>query len=207
MRQNWSQRVRFRQLTTTALLMMSSGTALASSHGPENAAINWWGLGSQYADNPAVGWYTITFVLFVFGLIHYTRRPLGLYLEARSREISQAINEAKRAKEDALAQLAVSEQQLKDLDSEVAAMRGEFLAQGEAEKKRLARETAQLTARISAETAATIRAETTRMSAELRAELSSAIIERARQKISNGEPSMEDALRKDFVKDIATFEH
>ena len=37
---------------------------------------NWWGLGEQYKETPALGFLTITFLVFLVGLIAILRKPL-----------------------------------------------------------------------------------------------------------------------------------
>ncbi|MDA0713437.1 MAG: hypothetical protein O2897_05575, partial [bacterium] len=53
----------------------------ASEHGGENLGINWWGLGSKYSESPAMGWYLITFIIFLGALYYSIKKPLNLYLE------------------------------------------------------------------------------------------------------------------------------
>lgn len=187
--------------------LLLSWTSLASPSAGVEARINWWKLGFQYANHPAAGWFGITFLIFVAGVIYYTRKPLGLYLEARAREISHAINEAKIAKEDAHAQLRRYDEQLIALDAQVASMREDFRWQGEQEKTRMALDAKKLSERIMNETAAAIKAETIKVSGELRAELASAIIKNAMEKIASGAPIAEDSLRADFVRDMKTVSH
>lgn len=181
--------------------------ASASSATHESQPINWWGLGSAYADNPALGWYVITFAIFVFGLVFLVRKPLAQYLEARARQISQAIDEAKIAKEQAHLQLKEFDAQLKNLDEQIRTMRADFQSQGEMEKQRLAVEAQKISERIQHETAMSIRAESMRLVEAMKNELAVAVIKQAMEKISHGTAVAEGSLRQEFIRDIAAMSH
>ena len=63
----------------------------------EEHHINWWGLGSEYGDSPAVGWQIFTFIVFVSLLIYFAKKPVSAYLDSRAKEIEKLISDAEKA--------------------------------------------------------------------------------------------------------------
>jgi F0F1-type ATP synthase membrane subunit b/b' len=107
--------------------------------------INWWGVGSQYAENPALGWYIITFVTFIGVLIYYARGPLSQYLADRAQGVRDAIEEGAKARDEAIRFNSAQEKRLStlatDIKSEFALLQAEGLrekAELEAEGKKQA---------------------------------------------------------------------
>ena len=68
--------------------------AQASSGTPHTPEVNWWGLGGEYSEAPAMGWLLITFVIFVYVMARVIKKPLASYLETRSKDIQKAVEEA-----------------------------------------------------------------------------------------------------------------
>jgi len=99
-----------------------------------NHDLNFWHLGAAYKDAPAIGWLTITFLIFVYGCVHVIRKPLGLYLETRSKDIRRQIEEGKIAKLESEEKLRLYEERLKSLDQDIAQLRASFEEQAQAEK-------------------------------------------------------------------------
>ena len=52
-----------------ALLWASTSFAAGGGHHAEPHIANMWGLGEKYAESPALGWLTITFALFAWGVV------------------------------------------------------------------------------------------------------------------------------------------
>jgi F-type H+-transporting ATPase subunit b len=170
----------------------------------DGEGINWWGLGSQYAERPALGWSLLTFFIFVGILFYAIRKPLSQYLIARSEQIRSAIEEAKRAKEEADARMREYQTKLSKLDEESARMKAEFIEQGRREKE-LYQETARkVSAAIASEATETIQAELSRAFAVLRAEASGLAIELAQKEIEERlNRDMESKLYERFSKDVS----
>lgn len=128
--------------------------ASASEHAP--AGFNWWKLGSDYANTPAFGWYTITFFMFMGLLVYAAKKPLGEFLKLRSEKIRSEIEEAKRARQEAERRLEQYRSRLENLDKEIADLKADFEAQGEREKKRIMQDAETIAERIKADAQATM---------------------------------------------------
>jgi F-type H+-transporting ATPase subunit b len=162
--------------------------------------INWWGVGQQYTEAPALGLLSITFVIFVAGLVWFVRPKLMTYLENRSDAVKKAIDEAKRAKEAAEARAKDAEMRLQNLEQETAKMRADFESQGKAEAERLEKLAQETAARIARDAEETIGAEADRARAALRAEAAKLALEMAEERIKAALNGNDDArLQKALV--------
>lgn len=92
------------QLVVLVFMTCVSSLALSSSNS-SSLDINWWSLGGKYSNNPAFGWYLITFIIFLLLLLYFIKDPLGEYFKSRSLEIKRSILEAKNEKKEADRQL------------------------------------------------------------------------------------------------------
>jgi len=70
--------------------------AAEGGHGGGHAAphVNWW---EWSAHAPPVGWFIVDFVIFVVGLVYFTRRPIRAAFLARHERIKRALAEADEA--------------------------------------------------------------------------------------------------------------
>jgi F0F1-type ATP synthase membrane subunit b/b' len=112
--------------------LLAANTVLASNAQP---SINWWHLGSDYKDAPALGWLTITFGVFVYLIARMVHKPLSLYLETRSKDIKRQIEEGQRAKALSEEKVRHYEEKLKSLGQEIHRLKEAFSEQAEAEKE------------------------------------------------------------------------
>jgi F0F1-type ATP synthase membrane subunit b/b' len=164
--------------------------------------INWWDLANKEA--PALGWYIITFVIFVGIIVHYVRKPLALYLEARALEIRKAIEEAKLAKEQAYERMAEYEARVAALDQEIANLKREFLARGEQEKKAFEQSAAKLAQQITKEAEENLVTEVRHALLSLKSDMADAIIARARSCLdSNKDKAAESGLKSVFNQGVS----
>ncbi|MBL4818164.1 MAG: ATP synthase F0 subunit B [Deltaproteobacteria bacterium] len=161
--------------------------------------LNWWGFGSAYQDNPAIGWMIITFVIFMALLLKAIKKPLANYLEARSEQIKNAIEEAKFAKEEAELKLRQYENRLLELDAELAKIKEDFRRQGEAEKARLKEEAKQIADQMLANTEETLKAEVSKAKHELKQEVAEHTLKAAQKRLGVSE-SLEAQLCQNFVE-------
>lgn len=169
--------------------------------------INWWKLGSQYKENPALGWYIVSFVIFAAGLIFAISKPLGVYLETRAKDIKKAISEAAAAKDDAARRIAAYEKRLSTLDQEVLELRADFQEQGKKEQARLATEAEAISRQIIAETSEIIDAEVTRAKVSLKAEAAQLSVSLAKNELSSGKIGLDSlALNNKFLSDVSKLE-
>ena len=173
-------------------------------HGAPHIA-NWWSLGKEHAEAPALGWMFVTFLTFVAALVFVLRKPLSLYLESRSDQVKKAIEEAKRAKESAEARARDAEQKLRALDTEIGKMRADFEAQGKLEGDRIEKLAHDAAARIQKDAEDTITAERDRAMQALRQEAAKLALELAEEKIKGALSAADDArLQKSLVDHLGS---
>lgn len=183
-------------------------TTFAAEHDGENHGINWWGLGSKYSEAPAMGWYLITFIIFLAALYYAIKKPLNLYLEARSNDIRLAIDEAKIAKAKAEEQFAVYQARLMKLDDEIVQMNADFTKLGDQEKAIIKADADKIAAQIMKDAGAVIAAESERAEFNLKHAISREVIELAtKELIKNMTPQIEAGLKEDFIKDLNKVVH
>lgn len=169
--------------------------AAAGHHGAPHVS-NWWGMGEQYADTPALGWLTITFLIFVSVLVFFARPALKRYLETRADVVEKAMAEARRAKEDAERRARDAEAKLAALSGEVDKMKAEFAAQGQLESQRIAATAAEMAKKIGKDAEDTIGAETQRAMEALRVEASRLALQIAEDRIKQMLSSADDERLK-----------
>lgn len=169
-----------------------------------NAAtsINWWDLGN--AEAPALGWYIITFAIFVGLLIRFVRKPLSVYLEARARDIKSAIEEAKKAKEEANAKMARYESRLAALDEEIAKLRAEFERRGEQEKANFEKSASHLAQQITKEAEENLVFEVRHALSVLKTNMADAVVNQAKAQLeSSKDRATEATLKSVFNKGVS----
>ncbi len=188
-------------------LVAASSSALAKGgeggHGEPHVA-NWWGLGSAHANEPALGFVMITFVVFVSALVWILKPRIRSLLEERSYNVRKAIEEAQRAHAAAEARARDAEAKLASLAGEMLKLRGEFEAQGQAEMQRIEKVAAETAVRIAKDAEDTIQAETERARTVLRSEAAKLALELAEQRIRQALSSDDDArLQKALIEGLS----
>jgi F-type H+-transporting ATPase subunit b len=168
------------------------------------SSINWWGIGSAYSDAPALGWFLLTFAIFLFAVVYFVRKPLLLYLETRALDIERAIEEAKKAKAEAERRVGEYEARLRALDGEIEKLKAEFLKQGEQEKAAFERSAAQLAAQIAKEAEDNLASEVRRALFSLKSDMADAIIGLARRQLeTSGDAKANEGLSKVFAQGVS----
>jgi F0F1-type ATP synthase membrane subunit b/b' len=176
--------------------------AMASSSSPDHG-INWWGLGSEYKDSPALGWLSITFVIFVYFVSRAVKKPLSLYLETRSKDIRRQIEEGRQAKIESEQKLKLYDEKLRSLGDEVDKMKRAFAEQAELEKIERARLAKETQARILRDADDTIRANIERAKNRLAKDAINDAIRMAEKAIAEKQrDEVDQFLQKGFVDDL-----
>ena len=204
------QHIRFSSVTWVSALCLAAVPALASGgegaaagHHPPHVA-NWWGLGSEHAGAPALGWLGLTWLLFMGVLVSWVRKPLRAYLETRSSEVRKALEEAQAAKAEAEARAAASEARLSQLDADIAALKDEFRAQGEAEMARLEEAAKASAERIAKDAQGTIEAEMEKAREVLKAEGAKLALELAEESVRGAAGAADhQRLYQSFLSDLS----
>ncbi len=194
------------RLAVAAVVLSLSTSALAEGGGGHHGAphvANWWGMGPEYAETPALGFLTITFLLFVGLLVYFGARPLRQHLQTRADTVEKAIAEATKAKEAALARAREAEAKLAALDGEVSKMKADFEAQGKAEAERIEAAAADMAKKIAKDTEDMVAAEMARAREALRTEAAKLALQLAEDRIRKMLTVDDDArLRGGLVKDL-----
>lgn len=183
------------------LQVVFCGNALMASE--SGHGINWWHLGSAYKDTPALGWLTITFIIFVYGVSRAVKKPLSLYLEMRSKDIRQQIEEGRLAKIDSEKKLKLYDEKLQSLGQEIEKMTASFTEQAQAEKRERERLAKEMAARILRETDDTIRNNIERSRNRLAVEVIDRAIMLAEQTIAEEKrDQVDEFLKRSFLNDL-----
>lgn len=168
-----------------------------------DSSINWWSLGAQYKDAPALGWLTITFLIFAFFVLRAIKKPLGLYLETRSKDIRKQIKEGEEAKIAGEKKLKYYEDKLRSLDQEISELKQKFHEQAEhelTEKERLSKLNE---ARIMHDVDETIRSNFERSKNKLAEEVVEMALAKAQKIIlETKKEELDQALSLKLIKDI-----
>lgn len=182
--------------------VLNAYAGVASSHGAEHG-INWWHLGLEYKDQPALGWLIITFLIFVYGICRAIKKPLSLYLETRSKDIKRQIEEGAQAKKLSEQKLKMYEEKLKTLDSEVEKMKSVFTEQAQAEKKERQRLAKEAELRILKEAEDSIKASFERSKNRLAEEVIKTAVALAEETITKKKRDQIDGLLQGaFIEDL-----
>lgn len=196
------------KLTSLLFLLNVSFVPLAFTSEGEHTGINWWGLGSEYAHEPAIGWSFVTFLIFIGLIVWFARKPFSLYLQARAKRIKTAIEEAQLAKRQAEERVQEYEGRLKRLDAEIAQMKADFTKQGEKEKELILQAAKRLSEQIEKDVHDTIQAELRHAKTSLSTETAHLVVEAVMQKLS--QDLLKDAntkLSHNFSRDLSTLPH
>lgn len=112
-----------------ALALLTPATALAAE-----------GHGFVWSEH---GLYIIDFLVLVFIIVWFARKPMKGWLEERARLVQHEIEEARKLRLAAQERLQEYEKRLSALEEEQKKILGEFVAAGERERDRIIREAEQ----------------------------------------------------------------
>ena len=193
-------------VVTSALLSASAALAAGGGGGGhhEPHIANVWGLGEKYAETPALGWLSITFAIFAFGLVRLAGPAIKKHLVTRADAIEHAMAEAKKAKDEAERRAKDAEAKLAALEGEVARMQSDFEAQGKLEAERIQKAAEEMAKKIGRDAEDTIAAETQRAREQLRAEASSLALQLAEERIKKLLSAADDQkLTKTLITELS----
>ena len=183
------------------LAFINATYLMAEDHG--HGGINWWHLGSEYSEAPALGWLFITFFILVFGLIHVIKKPLGLYLETRSKDIRKQIEEAQFIKIESEKKLRAYEEKLGALDQEITRLKDSFSELAKAEKAQRERLLKELETRIAKDADSTIMANYEKAKNQLAKEVIEKAMKLASATIAERRDEVDGVLKRGFINDLA----
>jgi F-type H+-transporting ATPase subunit b len=147
----------------------------------------------------------INFLLFIFVLRRYALPAIRGSLKNRRAKIEQALNEGKRAKEEAEALRLEYEQKLAGLAAEQERLRQQTLADAEREKARILEEARKMADRARAETQQVTQREMEEARRILRQEVTTQAIRLATELVrSRLTPTDQSQLVQDLVQEVNT---
>ncbi len=181
------------------LLASYAHVAVASeaTHG-----VNWWHLGAAYKDAPALGWLSITFIIFVYGISRAIKKPLSLYLETRSKDIRRQIEEGRQAKIESEKKLKLYDEKLSSLHEEIEKIKQAFSDQAQAEKLLRRRLAEEMEARVLKDADDTIKANIERSKNRLAEEVIAHAVTLAEQTIAEKSGQLDGLFKANFVSDL-----
>lgn len=125
--------------------------------------------GVEHPGPPVVA-VLLNFVVLLLVLYYAARKPLGVYLKARSNKVKDGLTEAKKLLEEANERLAEYSARLDRLDEEMTKLRDEFVAAGEAERDRMVADAGAKAERIRRDAELRLQQEFAQLREELRVE-------------------------------------
>jgi F-type H+-transporting ATPase subunit b len=186
-----------RFILSCLLLFALSGSPLAAQHGAE---------GGQHAAEGSSNellWKWANFAILVGALGYLVYKNGGAFFRSRTEAIRKGIEEANRLRQDAEARASQMEERLKNLESEVRALRAKAGEELAAESERLRRETEESLRKIREHSEQEIASAVKVARHEVRARAAELAIGLAAGRIrATLSPQADQALVASFLRDI-----
>jgi F-type H+-transporting ATPase subunit b len=159
--------------------------------------------GVQEEKEPSPVWLWANFLLLAGGLGYLVAKNAPAFFAARSKQIVEDMNAARKLGEEAEARAADVDRRLANLESDIAALRGESRAQIAAETARLKEHSAAEIVKVQALAEREIEAAGKAARMELRRFTARLAVELAQRKIEAGMTAdTQDGLVRGFVHDL-----
>jgi len=174
----------------------------ASSHEHIHGAssnINWWKIGSEYRDAPALGWYSVTFLILLLIIGYICKKYLVDFYKNRSLAIKKQIDEANKVKVLAEAKLKDHLLRIKNFAQEIEEIKANFISRGNQEKLNAEKLGKILSNQIKENTENLISAEVTQAKMKLKNEIVKIIIN---ESIKELESSTECHFNKKYERQV-----
>jgi|GEM_PF-1177713 len=153
------------------------------------------------------GYYIIDFVVFVWALWYFAKKPMASFLENRRAEAAKEIDEAAELKGKAEERLARYEKQLASLEETREELHAEFTKDGENEKLRAMDEAKKTAERLQRDLERSVQQESAKLGENLEGRLAARAIELAEEKIkAKLTPSVQQGLVTQFIADLKSVE-
>ncbi|HTW66655.1 MAG TPA: ATP synthase F0 subunit B [Bryobacteraceae bacterium] len=187
-------RMLLRQKPRRAIWTIVLGLALASSALAQE---------TKPEAGPSMGWEWANFILLAVGLGYLIRKNVPPLFQKQSSEIQAALRDAAKMKEEAAAYAAGIEARLKNLESEIEALRVSAHTEMDAASERIRRDTEHHLQRIREQTAQEIELLTRSATYELRKYSAELALGLAEQRIrAQMNPAMQQSLTEGFLHDL-----
>lgn len=164
------------------LLLLPAYAAASGGHGGE-LHINWW---TWDAHAPPVGWFIVDFVLFVWLIVHFTKKPIRAAFLARHERIKAAIRDAAAAHESAKARYEDYKGKLANVEQEAAQFVATGRREGELEKSQIVLGARDYADHLRTDSRAVITQEEARAQARLRRAVTQQVLRLTEDKLRRG---------------------
>jgi F0F1-type ATP synthase membrane subunit b/b' len=163
--------------------------------------INWWSIGSNYKDNPAIGWQLFTFSIFILFIVVTSKKPINLFLRQRSEEIEKQINDANTMMINAQNHNNVLKDKQKSLNGCIEKIKKDFKLKSENLKKEINNSTELIVTSIRENTKKGMDAEVLNAKKELKSKIIDISIFQAKKYLKKNISRGDDInLQKRFVE-------
>ena len=153
--------------------------------------------GSHGPDFMGLVWRIIVFVVFVAILYKFLKDPLINFLNNRTKQIEESIENAEKAKENAEIELTNYKLKLQQMEKELQTMKDRAKKQADSERENILEDAENNIAKLKKSTEDMIQSDLDRAKAELREEAARLAFELAEQKI---EKRLTNDMQKRLVK-------
>ncbi len=148
-------------------------------------------------------WKTVNFIVLAVAVYIVWKKVISGLLTKRRDGITQAMADAKAAKEAAEAKEAEYETKLSMIEGRIAEIHREFEAEGEAEKKRILAEAEAAAVKIAEQARLTAEHEVKKAKAEIRAEIAALTVRMAEELLSRElKPEDQEKLVKGYLENL-----
>jgi F-type H+-transporting ATPase subunit b len=155
----------------------------SGGHGGGEAHINWWTWSSEA---PPVGWFLVDFVLFVWLIVHFAKKPVREAFAARHDRIKKAIEEAASAHRGASARYQEYQGKLANVEQEAAQFVATGRREGELEKTQLVLAARDYADHLKSDSKAVIDQELDRAEKRLRRQVATEVLASAKERLAGG---------------------
>ena len=182
------------------LFLLFFSTPVFANHDSE---INWWKIGSDYKDSPAIGWQIFTFILFIYLIKFFAKKPLNEFLRSRSKKIENDIMQAKEIMFNAKDENFLLKKEKEGLIKKANKIKVDYEVAGANEKKRIINSAKDSVKRIENETIKNIEIEILNAKKNLKLKIIRAAILKSEVFLKKNVTLEDDIkLQKSFVKEF-----
>ncbi|MEW5853896.1 MAG: ATP synthase F0 subunit B [Myxococcota bacterium] len=180
-----------------ALAAGGGGGAHGGGHAPH---VEFW---KWSMEAPPIGWMVFDFAVFMFLLVRYAGKPLSNYLVQRHTGVKKAMEEAAAAKAEAERKAREYEDRIKKLDAEVAAIKEDFVRNGQLVRERLVENGKVSADRLLKDAQLTISAEEKRALESLKSEAARLALEMAEKMVRERLAAPDHKrMTDDFIREL-----
>lgn len=162
---------------------------------------NWWSIGENYKENPAIGWLFVTFIIFLLALWQFIKKPLNDFIYSRSEKIKEMLNKNNTYRDEVFQKLQVCNLRLHNINTEIDEIKNSFKKQSEFEFQKIKQAIENALHQSKKKINLELRTEIFQYEKQLKRELSCRIIKKSKEVLFQNE-AIDVKLRHQIVEDI-----